>query len=158
MISSPLFIIVAESMVIFGPIDQLGCLSACSRVAPRIASMGQSRNGPPEAVRMIRRTSSRSPAPNAWKIALCSESTGSTVAPAAAARCIKMLPAQTRHSLLASATMAPRSAAASVGASPAAPVIAAITQSAGRCAASITAASPAPTSMPLPASASLSAG
>ena len=26
--SSPLFIMVAESMVIFGPIDQLGCFSA----------------------------------------------------------------------------------------------------------------------------------
>ena len=46
-------------------------------------------------------------------------------------------PAQTRHSLLASATVAPRSAAASVGFRPAAPLIAAITQSAGRSAASI---------------------
>ena len=43
------------------------------------------------------------------------------------------VPAQTRHSLLASATVAPRATAASVGRSPAAPVIAAITQSAGRC-------------------------
>ena len=59
-------------------------------------------------------------------------------------------PAQTRHSLLASATVAPRSTAASVGFSPAAPVIAAITQSAGRCAASIKAPSPAAASMPLP--------
>ena len=48
-------------------------------------------------------------------------------------------PAQTRHSLLASATIAPRSTAASVGRKPAAPVIAAITQSAGRCAASTSA-------------------
>ena len=46
-------------------------------------------------------------------------------------------PAQTRHSLLASATVAPRSIAASVGFNPIAPLIAAITQSAGRCAASM---------------------
>ena len=32
---------------------------------------------------MMRLTSSRGPAPSAWKIALCSESTGSTVAPVA---------------------------------------------------------------------------
>ena len=42
-------------------------------------------------------------------------------------------PAQTRHSLLASATVTPRSAAAIAGFSPAAPLIAAITQFAGRC-------------------------
>ena len=30
--SSPLFIRVAESMVIFGPMDQLGCFSAWARV------------------------------------------------------------------------------------------------------------------------------
>ena len=52
-------------------------------------------------------------------------------------------PAQTSVSLLASATIAPRSAAASVGRSPAAPVIAPITHCAGRCAASTTALSPA---------------
>ena len=72
---------------------------------------------------MIRRTSSRRPAPSAWNIALCSESTGSTVAPAAAARRMNNAPAQTSHSLLASATVAPRSTAASVGLRPAAPVM-----------------------------------
>ena len=50
--------------------------------------------------------------------------------------------------------MAPRSAAASVGRKLAAPVMAAITQSAGRDAASTTASSPAPASIPEPASAS----
>src|ERR1700704_2313057 len=54
------------------------------------------------------------------------------------------LPAHTRHSLLAIATMAPRSAAVSVGLRPAAPVIAPITHSAGRAAASMSALSPAP--------------
>ena len=80
---------------------------------------------------MTRRTSSRRPALIAWNRALCSESTGRTVAPAAAARRMKRPPAQTRHSLLASATIPPRSAAASVGRSPAAPVIAPITHCAG---------------------------
>ena len=50
--------------------------------------------------------------------------------------------------MFASATVAPRSIAASVGFNPTAPLIAAITQSAGRCAASIKASSPAAASMP----------
>ena len=50
---------------------------------------------------------------------------------------MKKSPAQTRHSLLASATVAPRSTAASAGFNPAAPLTAAITQSAGRAAASM---------------------
>ena len=61
-------------------------------------------------------------------------------------------PAQTRHSLLASATVAPRSAAASVGLRLAAPVIAAMTHSAGRCAASTRAAGPAAASIREPES------
>src|SRR6185437_15492508 len=92
-----------------------------------------------------------------WKIALCSLSTGSKRAPWRFASAVTSAPAQTSTSLLASATMAPRRTASSVGAKPAAPTIAAIIQSAGRAAASTTAAAPAPTSMPLPASASLSA-
>ena len=128
---------VAESMVILGPIDQFGCLSACSSVAVahRLARPGAER--PPDAVMTMRLTSSRGPAVSAWKIALCSELTGSTVAPAAAAVRMNIAPAQTRHSLLASATVAPRLAAASVGFNPTEPLIAAITQSAGRSAASI---------------------
>ena len=75
-------------------------------------------------------------------------------APAFDARCMKKSPAQTRHSLLASATVAPRSTAASAGFNPAAPLTAAITQSAGRAAASTIALSPAPHSVRVPASAS----
>ena len=52
-------------------------------------------------------------------------------APALAARCMKKS-RQTRHSLLASAMVAPRSTAANAGLSPAAPLTAAMTQSAGR--------------------------
>ena len=51
-----------------------------------IASALAVRNGPPDAVRITRRTSSRRLPLIAWNSALCSESTGSTVAPAAAAR------------------------------------------------------------------------
>src|SRR5947209_5473405 len=53
-------------------------------------------------------------------------------APAFAARCMKKSPAHTRHSLFASAMVVPRSTAASAGLSPAAPLTAAINQSAGR--------------------------
>ena len=96
---------------------------------------------------MTRTSSSRLPDASAWNSALCSESAGRMQAPAFAARCMKKSPAQTRHSLLASATVAPRSTAASAGFSPAAPLTAAITQSAGRAAASMMALSPAPHSM-----------
>ena len=67
-------------------------------------------------------------------------------------------PAHTRHSLLASATTAPRSSAANVGLRPAAPVMAAITQSAGQFAASMTAPSPAAAAMPEPGQALLQLG
>src|SRR3984885_11797495 len=75
-------------------------------------------------------------------------------APAFAARCMKKSPAHTRHSLFASATVAPRSTAASAGFNPAAPLMAAMTQSDGRAAASMIALSPAPHSMRVPAKAS----
>ncbi len=89
MTSSPLFISVAESMVIFAPMDQLGWFRACSRVTVDRKARSRPRNGPPDAVRMIRRTASGARAPSrkvsctrrAWNTALCSESTGSTTAP-----------------------------------------------------------------------------
>ena len=49
-ISSPLFSIVAESMVIRRPITHVGCFSACSGVMPAKSASGVFRNGPPEAV------------------------------------------------------------------------------------------------------------
>ena len=82
MISSPLFISVAESMVIFAPIFQVGCLSASSTVMLANFSGGHSRNGPPEAVSKIRWTSPRLWPTRHWKTALCSESTGSSATPA----------------------------------------------------------------------------
>src|SRR2546430_17426453 len=59
-ISSPLLNSVAESIVIFGPMFQVGCFSACSTVISENWSAGVSRNGPPDAVRMMRRTSETS--------------------------------------------------------------------------------------------------
>ena len=57
MISSALFIIVAESTVILGPIDQVGWARASAGVTVASASRGVVRNGPPLAVSTIRRTS-----------------------------------------------------------------------------------------------------
>src|SRR5262249_24576434 len=67
-ISKPLLNNVAESIVILGPIFQVGCFSACSGVIESNFVRGVFRNGPPDAVRMIRRTSETSnvqyPTPN----------------------------------------------------------------------------------------------
>ena len=61
MTSSPLFIIEAESMVIFWPMLQFGCFSACASVACSMSAAAQVRNGPPDAVMMTRTSSSRLP-------------------------------------------------------------------------------------------------
>ena len=61
MTSSALFIRVAESIVIFGPICQVGCLRACSGVTSSSSRRVLPRNGPPEEVRITRRTSRGSP-------------------------------------------------------------------------------------------------
>ena len=79
--SRPLFIIVAESIVILGPIFQVGCASASSTVIASKVSRRRSRKGPPEAVSTSRRASPGAPARRAWWIALCSESTGMISAP-----------------------------------------------------------------------------
>ena len=54
--SRPLFIIVALSMEILAPIDQTGWRSAASGVARAISSRLAVRNGPPEEVSTIRST------------------------------------------------------------------------------------------------------
>ena len=59
-ISSPLLHSVAESIVTFGPISQVGCASACATVTSASRPAGHVRNGPPDAVRISRATS---PAP-----------------------------------------------------------------------------------------------
>ncbi len=138
-------------MLILAPMVQVGCRSAASGVARAMSSRLASRNGPPEAVSTIRSTAPWLPSAIAWKIALCSESTGSSVAPASRTACSITSPAQTNASLLASATAPPRRIAASVLGNPAAPVIAAMVQSAGSVAACTTACGPAPAAVPVPA-------
>ena len=129
MTSSPLFIMVAESMVIFGPMRQLGWRSASATVTWASFSRGRLRNGPPEAVRIRRRTRERFSPRRAWNMAECSLSTGMIFALRARASRITTSPAVTRVSLLASATRRPAETAASVGAKPAAPTIAETTTS-----------------------------
>src|SRR5690606_41727744 len=115
---------VALSIEILAPMLQLGWATACSGVTEAISARENDRNGPPEAVRMIRATrSGRSPA-NTWKIAECSESTGITAPPAARARSSRAGPQHTRLSLLARARVAPLPAAAQAGRRPAAPTAA----------------------------------
>ena len=50
MISKPLFIIVAQSMVIFAPIFHVGCFKASSLFILSKSSIGTFLNAPPEAV------------------------------------------------------------------------------------------------------------
>src|SRR5260370_40618272 len=96
MISRPLFISVAESIVTFGPIDQLGWRRACSGVAARIASADQVRNGAPEAVNTMLWILSRVPAAGDRKMDCCAGLAGKTIPPPAAARGPHPGPPQTR--------------------------------------------------------------
>ena len=130
MISKPLFSIVAESSVTFGPMRQVGCASASSAVIDENVPMGRCRNGPPLAVRTMRRTDATSSPRRHCHTALCSLSMGMTRVPAEAARARTSSPAITSTSLVAVATRRPASRAASVGRSAAAPVIATQTTSA----------------------------
>ena len=91
---------VALSTEILAPIDQLGWATAWLGVTAAISARVRQRNGPPEAVRISRSTLSAGSPRSAWKIALCSESTGSSTAPLASTSAISRLPAQTRHSLV----------------------------------------------------------
>ena len=148
-ISRPLLNMVAESMVIFRPITHDGCLSACSTVMPANSSIGVSRNGPPEAVRISRRTDSGGRSPRHWKIAECSLSTGSTRTPCLRASAITISPAITRISFEATAISLPARIAANAGCSPAVPTMATNTMSAdGRVANSISPSAPEVTRMP----------
>jgi len=125
-------------MVIFLPIVQLGCRRACSGRTRRNSSLIQVRKGPPEAVRIILRTSPARPPWRHWKIALCSLSTGRICTPFAAAFSMTSAPAITSVSLLANATSLPASTAVTVGTSPAAPTMAESTRSfSGRAAISL---------------------
>src|SRR5277367_6364054 len=107
MTSKPLFIMVAESMVMRWPIFQFGCAKACFGVILENLDSGNLRNGPPDAVRTRRRTSARSPPRRHWWMALCSLSTGSSATPLRFTAAMTTSPAATRTSLLASAMCLP---------------------------------------------------
>ena len=116
MTSRPLFIMVAESMVIFAPMSQLGWRKACSRVTVSSSSRLLPKNGPPDAVRINFSRASRPGHPcKHWKIAECSLSTGRIFTPCCRASSITMAPPATRVSLLARARVFPARMAAKVG-------------------------------------------
>ncbi len=129
MTSSPLFIIVAESMEILLPIRHVGCASAASMLMSSNVERSRLRNGPPDAVRMIRCTSGCVPQRMAWCTALCSESTGRISPPYSLAARVITSPAATSTSLFAMPTRFPLRRAAYTAGMPAAPTIAAITAS-----------------------------
>ncbi len=129
MTSKPLFMRVAESMVIFPPMFQVGWARASSTVTRSSSSLVLSRKGPPEAVR-ITLCKSRSPTPcRHWKMALCSLSTGRSRTLCSLTASITTLPAATSVSLFAKATSFPALMAAKVGRMPAAPTTAFNTRS-----------------------------
>ena len=127
--SNPLFIIEAESMVIFAPILQLGCLSACSFVTFSSCAMSQVRNGPPDAVSISFSTLLPISPARHWNIAECSESTGRMGVLCLFASSFMSSPATTIVSLLARAISFPAFMASIVGRRPENPTIAVTTTS-----------------------------
>ncbi len=112
---------VAESIVILAPIVQVGWRSASAGVTDSRSSAARPRKGPPDAVSTPATTRSRATPSISWKRAECSELTGTSAAPVRRRAAATRSPPATRLSLLARATGTPRSTAASVGRSPAAP-------------------------------------
>ena len=134
--SRPLFISVAESIVILPPIDHVGWLERLLDGHRFELGRGvRPRNGPPEAV-IVRRSIVPGPfarsATISWWSAACSESTGMICAPVASASAVTSSPPTTSDSLLASARSIPSPSATTVGPSPAEPTIAFRTRSAPR--------------------------
>ena len=143
---------VALSTEIFAPMFQRGCFTASAGVMASSSARFRPRKGPPEQVNRILCSSPGFRPVRHWKIAECSESTGTISAPVSFARRITSSPAQTRVSLLARAMRLRASMAARVGFSPTAPDTAVTTQSvSGRVAASIRPSMPLPTRMPVSA-------
>ncbi len=126
MTSRPLFIRVAESMVIFLPMSQVGC----DRASPTVicCKFCLFKNGPPEAVRINLFTSSFLPPRRHCFMAECSLSMGKTSAPVSFAFSISSSPAITSDSLLAMARVFPAATASRLGRSPIEPTRAFITR------------------------------
>ena len=148
MTSSPLLKRVAESTVIFAPMFQFGCFSASRAVTRASASFENARKGPPLAVRISFSKGVSYEQPSACQIAECSESTGRICAPVRFASAVTSAPPATRLSLLASATVFPRSTAASTPFSPANPTTAASRTSYSAAAQAVRASSPQTYSVP----------
>ena len=129
MISKPLFINVAESIVILFPIFQLGWFSACSTVMDANVSLGVLSSGPPEAVRMILLALFRSSPARHCRIALCSLSIGTRWTPYSLTNEVTSSPATTSVSLFASAMCFLCLIASMVGFNPANPTIELMTRS-----------------------------
>ena len=115
--SSPLFIRVAESIVILGPIFHVGWPQRLLRChALQLPPECVRGTGPPDAVSQSRRTSSIFSPRRHWCNALCSLSTGRIRRHGLSAqRRVMCSPATTRASLLARATSRPQAEAPYVG-------------------------------------------
>ena len=124
MSSRPLFASVAESIVIFGPMFQVGCASACAGVTSASSSAVLPRNGPPDAVSTsappARANGPRGTGRQRRVLAVDRKEPPSPRSRAASASS----PAATRLSLFASASASPRSSVQSVASSPAKPTTA----------------------------------
>ena len=131
MISSPLLKRVAESIVIFLPIFQTGCESACSGVTFANCDLGRSRSAPPLAVKMSFLIYLSFSPSRQLAIAECSVSRGIIFPPYFFSRAFKCLPAATMLSLFAIARVPPRFNTATADQSPAMPLTAETTISAG---------------------------
>ena len=119
--SSALFIIVAESIVIRGPMSQVGCASASATVTCSMSPAGRPRRGPPEAVSTSRATDPGCSPTRHCQMAECSESTGMISPPPPAAAASTTSPPATSVSLLARASRLPAVRADSEGRRPAHP-------------------------------------
>ena len=117
--SKPLFIKLAESIVIFAPIDQFGCFNAWALVTWANCSRLKPRKGPPEAVNITFSIGLWDSPTKHWKMAECSESTGKIGTPISRAKGIIRAPATTKVSLFAKAIGLPALIAFTVGNKPA---------------------------------------
>ena len=129
--SKPLFMSVAESMVIFAPMSHVGCFRASAAVTVCNCSCVNLRKGPPEQVSRIF-SISLSPSPTRlWKMAECSLSTGRMGTWYSSASWQMSSPATTSVSLLARHIFFRARMAWMVGSRPEKPTMAVSTMSMG---------------------------
>ena len=129
--SRALFISVAESTVIFGPIRQVGCAGRRSAVTSSRSAGGLAAERPAAGRRARRGATSLAGGPPriAWKMALCSLSTGRSVAPRSARQLHDQRPGDDERFLVRQGDRLAGLKAAQVPSRPAAPTIAETTTS-----------------------------